>query len=637
MWWEVVRRGVAIGVVFGAAAAAETLRITPALRDAASLRPALELAALFVAGYAGIGVAVGLAAAGLATLGPRVGVRTLAQLGSARALWPLAFLGLAFVAVNESARSVDELDRHRHVARAAIVVLAGAALARACARPAPPGPRVGVLEPALALGIAPALVGVALYFSRPVPREPSEGMTEGVLALAPQFEAESAAALAPVRQAGRPRVLVIGVDGASWDRIERGIAAGRLPTLAKLRESGISAPLHSLEPTYSPLVWTSMMTGVTPPEHGIEDFYLMQLPRLGVQNLHIRRSFGVVRDALSRTGELRFVPVTSSLRRRKAIWNLADEAGLATAVIGLWATWPPEPLRHGVVVSDHASGARQREWMDRGKSSQRSAGTTTWPREWQERLAPLQRTPDSVDRDELAAFVDVDDATWAEFEATRQFSKGAPLSAFRSSHLNDAFYAAAAESIWQTQRPDLLILYLRAVDELSHFFYEAGVPEARALGWSDRDIARFGDVVDNAYAWTDATIAPLVDAALSEGQTLVAVVSDHGWEREASGGYDHNDAPPGILVLAGAGVCRDACPPLDAPSIYDVAPTLLARLGLPLSDELAGRPLDEAFATHRPVVHVAAYGRPRNEPRALASESDGVMRQKLEALGYLRR
>lgn len=621
MPWDVLRRGAAVGVVLGLAAAAETLRSTPALCSSAA-GPAFELSSLFVLCFGAIGAAIGLACTALP------------QLGGARVLWPLTVLAIAFAAWNEGARHVAVLDTWRYAARIAIGLAAIAVIAHGWRRAASASRRVRALETAIAALLLPAAIGALLYASRPFPAAGGEATAGGVLAFAPRFAPEPEDALVPAHAGDRPRVLLIGVDGLAWDRLERGIEAGRLPSFAKLIAHGVAAPLRSERPTYSPRLWTTLLTGVPAAQHGIEDFYLLQLPRLGVESLQLRRSFGPMRTLLERSGELRFVPVTSSLRRRKVLWNLADEAGLRSAVVGLWATWPPEALRHGVIVSDHASIARQREWLDRGKSSE-SAAVTTWPPALAERLAPLQRTPDSVTREELAQFVSVDDATWDEFQSLRHFSKQRPLSAFRSSHLNDAFAVRAAETLWNAERPDLLVVYLRAVDELSHFFLEAGVPEAAQLGWSDVDVRRFGGVVDAAYAWTDRAIAPLVDAALAERDVLIALVSDHGWAREASGRWNHNDAPPGVLVLAGAGVCRADCAPLDA-SLYDIAPTLLARLGLPLSDELPGHPLGAAFESPRPVRHVAAYGAPLAASHAVASGEDGALREKLEALGYVR-
>jgi hypothetical protein len=637
MRWEVVRRGAAVGVVYGIAAAAETVRITPALRDGpGSVVPALELAALCVCVFAAIGLAIAVAVMLVGALGRAAGLPALERLGSGRALWPVALLGIAFGAFNESMRGFPLLEEWRGPIRATLIALAALALLRALLRDARTSAPMRAIEATLALLLLPAIAGCVFYAMRPLPKAAGDATTGGVLALAPRFAPEPAEALARTADAGRPRVVLIGIDGASWDRIDRGIDEGRLPTFARLRHEGVTAPLGSLVPTYSPLIWTSMMTGVPASQHGIEDFYLTQLTRLGVENFHLRRSFSPVRKVLDAAGELRFVPVTSSLRRAKAIWNLADEAGLRSAVIGLWATWPPEPLTRGMIVSDHASLARQQEWLDRGKSNRPDAGVTMYPPALQERLAALQRRPDSVTREELASLVTVDDATWQEFEATREFSKGVPLSAFRSSHLNDDFYAHAARTIWSENHPDLLVLYLRAVDELSHFFYDASAPHAAELGWSARDIERFGGVVDRIYEWTDRAIAPLVDAALRDPNVLLAIVSDHGWELEPDGRYNHNDAPPGILILAGAGVCKQDCPPLGDPTIYDVAPTLLSRLRLPLSSQLVGHPLDAAFTDPVPVVKVTAYGGPQNESRAVSSEADAQMREKLEALGYMR-
>jgi len=625
MRWDLAGRGAAIGVAMGVAAAAETVRGTPVLHPAtAGLLPGLELASVFAWIYAAAGGAIGIT---LGLLGP------LARVGAARSFWSIAALAVAFAVWNEAARTHPFFDAWRHAGRAAIAVAAALVIAHALLRSRDAARRLAGPERALAALLLPAAAGVALHAARSFERG-GPGATADVTAFAPRFEPEPAAAFAHADDPGRPRVLLVGVDGADWTRVERGIAAGRLPTFTKLVARGVSAPLRSVEPTYSPRIWTTIVTGAPADEHGVEDFYLEQLPRLGVESLHLRRSFGLARAALERAGELRFVPVTSSLRRRKALWNLADEAGLRSAVVGLWATWPPEPLRHGMVVSDHASLARQREWLDRGKSSE-GAQVTTWPVALAKELAPLQRSPDSVTWAELAHFVALDDETWRAFGAVEQFSKDVPLSAFRSSHLNDAFHARVAEKLWREERPDLLVLYLRAIDELSHFFYEAGVPEAASLGWSAEDARRFGGVVDAAYEATDRALAALLGEALAEPDVLVVLVSDHGWEREADGRYDHNEAPPGILVLAGAGVCRTACPSLADPSIYDVAPTLLERMGLPLAADLPGRPLREAFATPAATTTVARYGARLGAGRAVASKQDAQMREKLEALGYV--
>ena len=119
---------------------------------------------------------------------------------------------------------------------------------------------------------------------------------------------------------------------------------------------------------------------------------------------------------------------------------------------------------------------------------------------------------------------------------------------------------------------------------------------------------RFGGVVDNAYAATDRALAPLVAAALARRRH--ARRARVGSRLGARAGRSLQPQPRAAgHPRAGRRrrVSRD-CPPLADPSIYDVAPTLLERLGLPLSGELVGRPLDAAFADTPPDVEVAAYG-----------------------------
>ncbi len=633
MLLETLVRATAIGVVLGTAVAVAITGLTPDL-SASPARAVLISGPVILAHVVPFcAIALGLLAivAGLARFGLPA-----ERLLSPRVLWTVGLCLLLLAVLNETARVHHVLEPWKRPIRAVGGLIGFAIILTGMRRPVRPSRRIRTLERTLACGALVAFAVTGIYFgsfeieTALASREP--GMTR-----APLFEPEPIRRLPDVRERRPRRVIVIGLDGASWDRIHRGIDRGDLPTFARLVEVGITAPLRSVVPTYSPAIWTTLMTGVPRAEHGIEDFYLTQLPRIQLERLRIPRSADMTEEILDALGELRRVPVTSTLRRRKAVWNLADEAGLRTAILGLWATWPPEPLRNGIIVSDHASRARRYEWLDRRKVSTLESTEVMHPSTLEARLARFQRSPESVTREELAQFVAVDDAVWEDFQKSRRFSKSDPLSAFRSTFLNDAFFFDSAALLLEEEQPDLLVVYAKAIDELSHFFYEAGVPEAPVLGWTARDIGRFGRTVDRAYAWTDSRMAPLVDAVDADGETLLVVVSDHGWAREADGGYNHNDGPPGILVLYGAGVCTRDCPALDDPSVFDIAPTLFERLHLPLSDELVGRPLSEAFEERNPTVLVAAYGAPLHTARSIPSGIDPELNDVLEALGYVDR
>ena len=68
------------------------------------------------------------------------------------------------------------------------------------------------------------------------------------------------------------RVLLIGVDAATWTVMRPLIDAGRLPTFKKLVSEGWSGTLRSMEPTVSPAIWTTIATGKVPDQHGIHGF-----------------------------------------------------------------------------------------------------------------------------------------------------------------------------------------------------------------------------------------------------------------------------------------------------------------------------------------------------------------------------
>src|SRR5712671_1783608 len=122
-------------------------------------------------------------------------------------------------------------------------------------------------------------------------------------------------------------VIFIGLDGADWQLLDDYISSGAMPNLAALVREGTSGILETIRPPLSPLIWTSMMTGVSPLDHGILDFVQFD-PKTGAKE-----------------------PITSSLRRAPAIWNMASSAGRRVASLGLWATYPAEQV-NGTIVSD---------------------------------------------------------------------------------------------------------------------------------------------------------------------------------------------------------------------------------------------------------------------------------------------
>jgi len=129
---------------------------------------------------------------------------------------------------------------------------------------------------------------------------------------------------------GRPAkagpFLVIGIDGGEWRVLRRMWQDGELPNLRRLADRGTTATLKTAY-NASPVIWTTIATGVTPAEHGITDFV--------VPSAH---------------GD---VPISSTVRKVPALWSMLTQVHRRVAVLGWWGSWPAEEVS-GVVVSDRA-------------------------------------------------------------------------------------------------------------------------------------------------------------------------------------------------------------------------------------------------------------------------------------------
>lgn len=129
---------------------------------------------------------------------------------------------------------------------------------------------------------------------------------------------------------GPSRVIILGLDGLDPHAVDLLMSEGKMPNFARLRQEGAYGRLLSQKPLLSPIIWTTIATGKGPEQHGIGHFVAVN-PETGAQ-----------------------LPVTLRMRKVKALWNIASDAGRKVATVGWWATWPPETV-NGAVVSDHTA------------------------------------------------------------------------------------------------------------------------------------------------------------------------------------------------------------------------------------------------------------------------------------------
>jgi tetratricopeptide (TPR) repeat protein len=407
-------------------------------------------------------------------------------------------------------------------------------------------------------------------------------------------------------ETGRP-VVLLGLDGADWELLDRYIADGDMPHLAALRARAVWGELRSEEPMLSPLLWTTMMTGVSPLEHRILDF-TRRAPETGTPE-----------------------PIPSSERRRPALWNMAAAGGLETAVYGLWATWPAEPVR-GVLVSDRLFSFLY--------GDERPPAGVAYPPAYDEHArAALRRAETAVDFERLRWFL-----PWLEEERARRSLEAAdphadPVAALRRILIQTEVYARLALERLAAERPDLTVLYLEGTDAIGHVFAPFAPPRMPEV--SESEFERFSEVPRRYHRFIDDLVGEVV-AAAARRDAAVMVVSDHGFhwrDRPRTAPSNRTETavlwhrPEGLYLLAAPGVEPRR---LEQPAggIRQVASTVLALLGLPPGSRPAGPPLPGVEPrSGAPVDYLAHYAPPPEPGAGKPGDMPGL--EGLRALGYL--
>ena len=89
-----------------------------------------------------------------------------------------------------------------------------------------------------------------------------------------------------MNQDKKNKVLVIGLDGATFDLIDPWVEQGKLPVLAKCLKEGTRSELLSTPLSNSAQAWSSFITGKNPGKHGIYDFFETLSDSYGVHFLN---------------------------------------------------------------------------------------------------------------------------------------------------------------------------------------------------------------------------------------------------------------------------------------------------------------------------------------------------------------
>lgn len=432
-------------------------------------------------------------------------------------------------------------------------------------------------------------------------------------------------------------VLLIGLDGMEWNVVLEMLREHRLPNLERLMSEGVRGELETFSPAKSPVVWTSVATGVVPERHGIEGF--------------VKHGDDWNRES---TGEDLY---TSRDRRTKALWNILTDVGKRSYVVGWWTTYPAEEI-DGVLVAQVSTVEPDRFLLDqprmKGGLLPGMAGQIHPP----EREEALFALLGEVEQ-ELPA---LSRETFGDFPADADALGRKLWEGCRWALRCDAVYHRITLHLLGEGEPfDFCAVYFGGADVFGHRFWRYAYPESFAHPPSPEELKLFGDFVKSYYALLDRMVGELV--AASPERCNVMLVSDHGMR---AGGRkkrfradlplglitsgQHRAGPPSFFLARGPAFAASAAPGDSAResvrrlgSILDIAPTVLTLLGLPVGRDMDGRVLEATLApsflerhtvrfveTHTPADWYESRGGqdvtfPRSEERL----------EQLRALGYL--
>jgi predicted AlkP superfamily phosphohydrolase/phosphomutase/Tfp pilus assembly protein PilF len=405
------------------------------------------------------------------------------------------------------------------------------------------------------------------------------------------------------------RILVLGLDGMDPRTLDLLMSEGKMPNFAKLRQDGAYGRLISSKPLLSPVVWSTIATGKTPDQHGIGHFVAID----------------------EKTGESE--PVTSQMRRVKAVWDILSDNKKKVSVVGWWATWPAAPV-NGTIVSDHTC---YHFLFPQGVAGPTDTRGLTYPPELLPRIQPMIRRPGQITFQEAQAFIRV---TPEEFQ--KPFSFDDDVSHFKWALATADSYKRIGLELWKTDRPDVLMAYTEGTDSVAHLFGHL-FRAPTLFGELAAQQHRFGQAVEQMYLYADRLVGEYM-AAMDRNTTLL-VMSDHGFElgarqddpsktRDMRRVSEQFHRLEGIVYLYGNHVKRTR---LEEPKIVDVTPTLLALAGIAPARDMPGRVWTEGLDIKAPARSIASYETgAAAPPRAAADKTvNPEILERLKSLGYI--
>jgi predicted AlkP superfamily phosphohydrolase/phosphomutase len=260
------------------------------------------------------------------------------------------------------------------------------------------------------------------------------------------------------------KVLILGLDGATPELIDRWVEENKLPYLKQIMQKGAYGRLRSVYPPISPAAWTTFATGYNPGKHGVYDFRDYDNTR-----------YSCFADTI----------VDSNSFAGKTIWDLVGAAGHKVGVVTVPVTYPAWKV-NGFMISGYPT-------PDTGKSY-------TYPPD-------LSKTIPSLVGD--AAF----------------FKSAKPLLLVKE--MKRLMHLCTDVSIEQMKQDEyaLFIMVVGATDRAHHDWWKYIDPEHPA--YDPKEAEQYGDLILEIYQDADACVGKFLEA-IDDDTTVIVMSDHGG-------------------------------------------------------------------------------------------------------------